>query len=284
MLSRPLAMTGLLGAAVAAPIAMTEGPKHLGGLKFGADPTIQTQAASEPPATKLDLKPPTIESPQGPGALIYQSPAPLEGMGFVSLAELLRMDVTKDWVYSRWARKSTGLAEPGLFGVRVPVVTGTAVTDLAGSLSYYFNAQGQVDKLRFHGRTGDTTQLVAIAQQHYGMQPIAGLSGEQLFQTHAESRVLCELRTRPGAVLWATSPHDSFVVDLELNRPGSGRFVAPKLLKPDLPAPSPAPPEPAPETASEEPGSAATGDESAAATAEGASITDINRAPFRWPN
>src|SRR5690606_40794443 len=113
--------------------------------------SLESAAVTPPP-----LVPPVLHQPQGPGALIYASPAPLEGMPTYSLAEVLRFDVTKDWVYSRWARKSTGLAEPDLFGVRVPLVSGTRITDVAGSLTYFFNAQGAVEKIRLTGKTADT--------------------------------------------------------------------------------------------------------------------------------
>lgn len=269
MLSRPLVMTGLLGAAVAAPIAMTEGPKHFGSLGATASPEATAPATALPSST--------IEAP---GDLLYQSPAPLESVGFVSLHEMLRMDVSKEWVYSRWARKSTGLADPGLFGVRVPVVTGTQMTDLAGSMSYYFNSAGQVDRLRFHGRTADTTALIQLLQTYYGLQPRQATAGEQLYQSLEGGKVQGELRTRPEAVLWSTTPHRSFVVDIELNRPGSGRYVEPKLLTPELP-PAPEPPKPPVQTA-ETPAQSALEPAAEAADAP-AELLKAKRPGFRWP-
>ena len=64
-----------------------------------------------------------------------------------SLAEVLRFDVTVAWVMQRWPRVSTGLPYLQLQGYRVPLVTGTTVADLAGSLTYYFNAQQQVQRI-----------------------------------------------------------------------------------------------------------------------------------------
>ena len=292
MLPKPLVMTGVLGAAVAAPIALTEGPKHWPGMGGGA-PTQATAAAEQQPP---ELQRPDISSPEGPGALIYQSPAPIEGVGFVSVAQMLRMDVTKEWVYARWARKSTGLGEPGLFGVRVPVVTGTAMTDLAGSLSYYFNQQGRVDKIRFHGRTADTTQLVQIAQKQFGMKPQPSLAGEQLYQTPSSGYALCELRTRPKPVLWSTSPHDSFEVDLEINRPGTGLYVWRRPVEPNLPAspePQSAKSPPPVQAAQQSPPPAATPDATSQQATTDASgeagkkrpgLSNAQRPTFRWPN
>src|SRR5688572_7339792 len=67
---------------------------------------------------------------------------PLEGTQFQSVEQVLRFDITKEWVYQNWSRKSTGPTDVGLFAVRVPVVTGTHLAAIAGSLTYFFNAYG----------------------------------------------------------------------------------------------------------------------------------------------
>ena len=99
-------------------------------------------------------------------------------------------------------------------------MTGTQYHDLAGSLTYFFGSDGRVRRISFHGTTGDTSQLVMLAAQQYGLQrqstPVAS---EQLFQIRRQNQVFSELRTRPAAVLWVSSPHDSFAVDLDLQRP-----------------------------------------------------------------
>ncbi len=150
------------------------------------------------------------------------------------------MDITKEWIYQRWARKSTGLADPELFGIRVPLVTGTGMSDLAGSLSYYFNAQGQVQHISFRGRTGDTTQLIQLLTSRYRLKQMPAAPGEQLYQVLRRGRVQSELRTRPEAILWSTSPHNSFLVSLELERPGSNRTLPQRSLPLKIPKVAPA--------------------------------------------
>ena len=65
------------------------------------------------------------------------------------------------------------------------------MTSLAGSLTYFFNAQGQVEHISFRGRTGDTTQLGAIADATLsvstgvGADRRTGVSGRQR-RTRAE--------------------------------------------------------------------------------------------------
>ena len=73
----------------------------------------------------------------------------------LSLEEVLRFDVTTAWVLSKWPRVSANLAELDMQGYRVPLVTGTGDADVAGSLTYYFNAKqrsGADHFLRHYGR------------------------------------------------------------------------------------------------------------------------------------
>jgi hypothetical protein len=198
-------------------------------------------SASSPPAASLPAS--STHSVQGPGSLVYANTAPLEGTRFHSVDQVLRFDITKDWVYRNWARKSTWPTDVGLFGVRVPLVTGTDITALAGSLTYYFNAHGGLEHIAFRGRTGDTTALVSFLARTYHFQWSPAAVGEQLYQVKRGERVQSELRTRPDAVLWTTAPHSSIVVELELARPGSKRFLpsrAPALEIPQVASSTPA--------------------------------------------
>ena len=143
------------------------------------------------------------------------------------LAEVLRSDITTDWVYAHWNRKSAGLADPGMFGIRVPLVTGTSAGDLAGSLSYYFNNQSRLQRISLRARTGDPTQIVNLVVQRFGFQPQPPtLPGEQLYQVIHHKKVKSELRIRPEPVLLSSSPHQSYSVALELEDPTSNRYLA----------------------------------------------------------
>lgn len=221
---KPIMLAGLLGAAVGVPYVVDQSDQWKPTASAetpstAVDPTSQAALAQPLSASGL----PTLPSP---GDHLYRSLAPLEGVRTYSLAEVLRMDVSKEWVYSRWARKSTGLADPELFGIRVPLVSGTRMTDVAGSLTYYFNRQGQVERIRLVGTTADTNELVNLAATRYGLRPAPPrLVGEQLYRVERNGVAESELVTRPESVLWSTSPHDSFSVRLEINRPGSGRLV-----------------------------------------------------------
>ena len=209
----------LLAAALAVPYVVTHAPSLDGfwqtGQKSSADSAV-VDGGLKPRPYDVAL------SPQGPGAILYPNSSPLEGLPSTSLHEVFRFDVSKEWVYQRWARKSTALAELGLYGVRVPLVTGTQLHDLAGSLTYYFSESGRVERISFYGRTGDTTQLVMLVAQRYGLQQQSTVVvGEQLWQIRRGEQVFSELRSRPAPVLWANSPHNSFTVELELQHPNA---------------------------------------------------------------
>ena len=211
----------------------------------------------------------SLPLPQGPGSSLYPTTTPLEGMRSVSLAEVLRMDVTKQWVYERWPRKSTGLADLEHYGIRVPLVTGTGLADLAGSLTYFFGGDGQVERISFRGSTGDTTQLVMLVVQRFGLQrQPTTIAGEQLFQVRRGEQVFSELRTRPASVLWSSSPHNSFQVEMELQRPDINTPLPSRSLVADL-GPSRSPSEPSATQAATDPSQTADATE-----AEGASATE----------
>lgn len=232
-MARPLAFAGLLGAAVGVPYAVTNGPENLSTL-WPVGPTQQVQQVD--PNYRLATTPPNASAPEGPNAQLYASPAPLEGPVGYPLDQVLRWDIDKNWVYRHWARKSTGLGDPDLFGVRVPLVTGYGMTDIAGSLSYYFDRQGVLQRIRLYGRTADTSRLAHLMASRFGMTPRpAPSAGDQLYQVIDDDKVRGELRTRPEPVLWGSAPHASFLVEMEINRPGGPFTVQPKPLRLDLP-------------------------------------------------
>jgi hypothetical protein len=231
--SRPIMLATLLGASIGVPYVMSQsGPvprpattPPAGGPYF-ASPANPIGGPGRP-ASQMMPPPLFTNSPLAATA----AASTIEGARFHSVAEVLRFDVTKEWVYSNWARKSTGLADPELYGVRVALVTGTGLTDLAGSLTYDFSQQGQVQHISFLGRTADTTQLVQFLTTTYQLERRDAPAGEQLYQVGSGEQVFSELHTRPESVLSSASPHGSFVVELELERPGSGRYLPPRIPK-----------------------------------------------------
>jgi hypothetical protein len=221
---------------------------------------------------------------EGSGSLVYMSTAPLEGTRLHSIDQVLRFDITKDWVYRNWARKSTWPTDVGLVGVRVPLVTGTDIAALAGSLTYFFNAQGQLEHIAFRGTTGDSTALVGFLTRTYQFQWSSAAVGEQLYQVKSGTRVQSELRTRPQAVLWTTAPHSSIAVELELARPGSKRFLPPRAPALEIPQVASSTP-PAADASAATDSSSQTGDDSFFDTIRRATPEEEGQVLWRrWPN
>jgi hypothetical protein len=214
------------------------------------------------------------------------SPTPNEGTRYHRIAEVFRFDVTREWVYQNWGRKSTGLSDPAMFGVRVALVTGTGMSDLAGSLTYQFNAQGQVEHISFRGRTADTTEILQFLVSQYKLQRMDAPAGEQLYQVRSGKQVYSEFRSLPESVLWSNSPHGSFGVVLELGRPGLNRPLAPQTPRLEIPqvATTTPPPPPAEQTAS---GSDAAGQAQPALIGKVRAATPAEECQVlwkRWPN
>jgi len=201
MFSRILGIPVLLGAAIGVPYVATNGPD----LESLWPSPQQAENSGNGSGDREALLPGGSRVPR---------------VANVTLHEAFRFDISREWVYQRWERKSTALSKLGLYGIRVALVTGTELHDVAGSLTYLFGQDGRVQQISFRGRTGDTTQLVMLASSRYGLQPQpTAIVGEQLFQVRRGEHVFSELRTRPNSVLRSSSLHDSFLVNLELQHP-----------------------------------------------------------------
>lgn len=153
----------------------------------------------------------------------------LVGPPVAHLGEVVRFDVTPQWVGARWPRVTASLAETGLEGLRVPVVTGTNIDDLAGSLTYYFNRYQQVQRLSFEGYTGDERKLVSLVTQYFGMQPEPTLdAGMYVARWNGQPSSL--LRVVRAPIMTHDSPHARLHVLLELNRPNMEFGLSPQAL------------------------------------------------------
>ncbi len=249
MASRPLIIATLLGASVGVPYltsksqsgkpAATPAPTAAGSASFGSPSAATTMPLQTPFAAPPLAPAPTPATTQlvgatnGQGTPIIAAPAvvnrpAINGTQFTSIDQVIRFDVTKEWVYQNWDRKSTGPTDVGLFGVRVPLAMSPQMWALAGSLTYYFNTQGQVEHISFKGRTGDATQLVQLLMSRYQFQPAQSLAGEQVYQAQYNGQVQSELRTHPESVMWLNTANQSVAVELELARPGSIRVLPPR--------------------------------------------------------
>lgn len=152
----------------------------------------------------------------------------LVGAPVSDLGEVLRFDVSPQWVMARWSRVSTVLADLELEGLRVPLVTGTNLDDLAGSLTYYFDKKHQVRRLSFHGYTGDERKVAALVCQRYKLQPTQSLHAA-LFLAKWNGEPMSALRVALAPVVRADSPNTRLEVMLEINRPDAYYHLSPEF-------------------------------------------------------
>lgn len=141
----------------------------------------------------------------------------LDGGRIKHFNEVIRFDIKPSWVTKRWARVSSSLAELGLEGYRVPVVTGSDVNDLAGSLTYYFDKQHQVQRVVFMGNTGDPARLIDFVSSEYRMTQRPSLNTGLYIHSRGGVPVNA-LTIKQNSVITADNPHGTYQIYLELNR------------------------------------------------------------------
>jgi hypothetical protein len=136
--------------------------------------------------------------------------------------QFFNFGITKGWVRSRWERVSTQLGLLDLQGYRVPLVTGTELDDLAGSLTYYFDAEQQLQRITFQGTTGDIGRITQMLATHYGMAH-KPTNDAAVVLVEAErrwgSKQVSQLRIRDAAVATSADAHRRFQLALVLERP-----------------------------------------------------------------
>lgn len=203
-------LAAILLAAVGGPAVLYAVPDYL--------KTLRQNWFSSPDASTAEAAlsgTPQADPAAGPPAL------PLEGSPIRDLGEVLRFDVTTGWVLRRWPRVSTGLAELPLQGYRVPLVTGTAETDLAGSLTYYFDAQQKVQRIGFQGTTGNARELVKLVSTRYKFtRRLTNDPGLFVYEVaNPGGRPLSELKIQSARVIKSSDARRRFDVKLVIERP-----------------------------------------------------------------
>jgi hypothetical protein len=143
----------------------------------------------------------------------------LEGPTVQDFRQVIRFDVSPRWVAQYWSRVTTVTSELELEGLRVPLVTGGQPSDLAGSLTYYFNKHHTLQRLTFHGVTGDERRLVATLITTFGFKEQPALGGG-MYVTTWNGKPSSVLRVQYAPIVSSTAPNAQKQITLEINRPG----------------------------------------------------------------
>ena len=129
-----------------------------------------------------------------------------------------RFDLSPNQVFSTWDRVTTVLSDSNLEGLRVALVTGARVDDVAGSLTYYFDKQHYVQRVTFHGTTGDPRRLIQFIQETYKFQQQPTLDAA-LYVAQWNGQPTSALRVLHAPVVKSSEAHSRYHVQLEINRP-----------------------------------------------------------------
>jgi Family of unknown function (DUF6690) len=180
------------------------------------------EASAAPPAgfaTTAGAGNGAFASAPGAAGAVNAAKAPIEGATAGDLGEVLRFDVTPQWVMARWPRVTASLAELDLQGYRVPLVTGTHPDDLAGSLTYYFDRQQHVTRIAFLGTTGDPRKIIGLVTTRYKfVRQQTTDPNLVLFQVKWNGKARSEMRIRAAHVLRANQPLTRYEVELAMSR------------------------------------------------------------------
>jgi hypothetical protein len=154
----------------------------------------------------------------------------LVGTQVNDIREVLRFDITPEWVTNRFSRVGTVLADLQLEGLRVPIVTGTRADDVAGTLTYYFDHAHKLQRVMVHGFTGDPARLVNTMTQHYGLSHEATLEAG-VFTRRWNGRPVHFLRLTRAPVVYSDAVHQKYTVFLELNQPDLAFGISPEAQR-----------------------------------------------------
>ncbi len=198
--------------------------------RYGQSPPLQSinrLASTSGRETVVGQTEPSANATGAAAAAGYQpaGASSLVGQPVQDLRDVLRFDITPDWVTQRFSRVSTVLAELNLDGLRVPLVTGVSAGDLAGSISYYFDRQSRLQRVMLHGFTGDATSVVNTMTQYYGLQPEPSLEAG-VYTRRWNGRPVHFLRISRAPIVYSDATHHKFIVFLELNQPDLGYGIS----------------------------------------------------------
>jgi len=219
MIRRLLLPTALV-AAIAGPVLMTKDFADVRSdvASFWKSDSAKSKKSSDPYGVNELKKYAQPSSGKEGGETVSR---PIAGAPVENLGDVLRFNITPDWVMYHWPRVTTQLSDLHLEGLRVPLLTGTKQHDLAGSLTYYFDNQQVLQRITFSGHTGDESKLVQLVTDKCGLRPVPSLY-RGLYLAKWGGKPRSALRIKHAAVVETGLPNLQLEIELELNRPRRG--------------------------------------------------------------
>ena len=157
--------------------------------------------------------------PGTPGPAARQS-----SMQVQDASSVFDFHITPEWIVAHWPTVSTGLAQLQLEGYRVPLVTGTAQHDLAGSLTYYFDAEQKLQQITFIGTTGDPRPLIGLLTTRFHLtRRLVNDPGLVVYEAvHYNNQPASSLRIRLAPLAQPNDLYRCYDIELSLGRPVVG--------------------------------------------------------------
>ena len=221
MFRKTFLTAGVLGAAVGGPYAASHW-QELKASVFGAGNgnSAISSGAFNPVSANYSATPqlPAVTPngvPMGAGLNPQADETPI-----VEMSEAFRWDTTPQTVMSRWPRVSSGINEESLHGMRVALISGLRMDDVAGSLTYYFATSQKCAKITFSGTTGDPARLISLLTDRYGFKPVGSQDPSVLrYEIRWMGDAHSWLVVRPSAVVRSSSPYARYEVQAIINDP-----------------------------------------------------------------
>jgi hypothetical protein len=134
-----------------------------------------------------------------------------------NFGEVFRFDLTPKAVTERWSRVSTGLSDARFQGYRVPLMTGISESDLAGSLTYYFDNQPRLRRVTFLGTTGDPQRLIEFVTRQFGFRRFQN-GNPRVTAYQVQSRYSGRLQIAHAEVIDKNLASTNYQIELSLER------------------------------------------------------------------
>ncbi len=221
MLRKPITGLLLLGGAIGGPYVVYE--TDIGRSAQMALTPGQVESSEVAPAGLLtsthSQSSPAVTAQMQPPHVLNGTDTPAPNTPVLTLAEVARFDITPAWITARFPRVSTVVGNEYLDGMRVPLVTGTTPTDLAGTLTYYFDHYQRLQRISIQGVTGNPNRFISELQRGYKLEQQPSLGGN-LYLLNWNGKATSVLRVSPAAIIRADAPYSRFDLFLELNQPG----------------------------------------------------------------
>jgi len=202
------------------PTAAPNGTAQYFAMPHGsADPHLATQPYAGPAnvASHGQGTPASFASHAAPTGTRPASP---HDEKLIPFEHALQWQVTPTWVLTTWPRVTTHLSELDMQGYRVTLVSGTTPTDVAGALTYYFDAKQVLQRITFNGTTGDARRLVQfLAATHRFQRRLLDDPSVYLYQVEEDHRALSELRIKTAPIVRSGATLSRFEITLVMRRP-----------------------------------------------------------------